>query len=31
VPTLLKAFINEPTIAARQWLWFMGELGKIAV
>ena len=31
VPTLLKAFINESTIAARQWLWFMGELGKIAV
>src|SRR5262245_1577750 len=28
--TVLKAFINEPTIAANQWLWFMGELGKIA-
>jgi polyhydroxyalkanoate synthase len=30
VATVLKAFINEPTIAARQWLWFMDELGKIA-
>ena len=28
--TLLKAVTNEPTIAARQWLWFIGELGKIA-
>ena len=28
--TVLKAFINEPTIAARQWLWFLDELGKIA-
>jgi polyhydroxyalkanoate synthase subunit PhaC len=28
--TVLRAIINEPTIAARQWLWFMGELGKIA-
>jgi polyhydroxyalkanoate synthase subunit PhaC len=30
VATALKAFINEPTIAARQWLWFLDELGKIA-
>src|SRR5262249_51647109 len=29
VATVVKAFINEPTIAARQWLWFMDELGKI--
>jgi polyhydroxyalkanoate synthase len=29
--TLLKAATNEPTIAARQWLWFIGELGKIAI
>jgi len=28
--TVLRAITNEPTIAARQWLWFMGELGKIA-
>jgi polyhydroxyalkanoate synthase len=28
--TVLKAIVNEPTVAARQWLWFMGELGKIA-
>jgi polyhydroxyalkanoate synthase subunit PhaC len=30
VATVVNAFINEPTIAAHQWLWFMGELGKIA-
>jgi polyhydroxyalkanoate synthase subunit PhaC len=28
--TVLKAVANEPTIAADQWLWFIGELGKIA-
>ena len=28
--TVLKAVTNEPTIAANQWLWFIGELGKIA-
>ena len=28
--TVLKAITNEPTVAARQWLWFLGELGKIA-
>lgn len=28
--TVFKAMINEPAAAARQWLWFMGELGKIA-
>ena len=28
--TVLKAVTREPTIAAKQWLWFMGELGKIA-
>jgi len=28
---LLKAATNEPTIAVRQWLWFIGELGKIAI
>jgi polyhydroxyalkanoate synthase len=28
--TVLKAVTNEPTIAADQWLWFIGELGKIA-
>jgi polyhydroxyalkanoate synthase subunit PhaC len=28
--TVLKAITNEPTIAANQWLWFIGELGKIA-
>ena len=28
--TLLKAVTNEPTIAAGQWLWLIGELGKIA-
>jgi polyhydroxyalkanoate synthase subunit PhaC len=27
--TVLKAVINEPLVAARQWLWFTGELGKI--
>src|SRR5262245_29613332 len=27
--TVLKAITNEPTVAARQWLSFMGELGKI--
>lgn len=27
--TVFKAMINEPAAAARQWLWFMGELGKI--
>jgi polyhydroxyalkanoate synthase subunit PhaC len=30
VATVLKAVINEPAIAARQWLWFMDELGTIA-
>jgi polyhydroxyalkanoate synthase subunit PhaC len=29
--TVFKAMINEPAAAARQWLWFMGELGKIAI
>ena len=28
--TVLKAVTNEPAVAARQWLWFIGELGKIA-
>jgi len=28
--TVLKVITNEPTIAANQWLWFIGELGKIA-
>jgi polyhydroxyalkanoate synthase len=28
--TVFKAVTNEPTIAANQWLWFIGELGKIA-
>jgi polyhydroxyalkanoate synthase subunit PhaC len=28
--TVLKAVTNEPTIAANQWLWLIGELGKIA-
>jgi polyhydroxyalkanoate synthase len=28
--TVLKAIANEPAVAARQWLWFIGELGKIA-
>jgi polyhydroxyalkanoate synthase len=28
--TVLRAITNEPTVAARQWLWFMGELGQIA-
>src|SRR5262245_28948416 len=28
--TILKAVTNEPTIAANQWLSFIGELGKIA-
>ena len=27
---LLKAVVNEPTVAAGQWLSFIGELGKIA-
>jgi polyhydroxyalkanoate synthase len=27
---LLKAVVNEPTVAAGQWLSFLGELGKIA-
>jgi polyhydroxyalkanoate synthase subunit PhaC len=27
--TLLKAVINEPTVAAGQWLQFLGELGQI--
>jgi polyhydroxyalkanoate synthase subunit PhaC len=27
--TVLKAITNEPTIVARQWLSFIGELGKI--
>jgi polyhydroxyalkanoate synthase len=27
---VLKAVTNEPAGAARQWLWFIGELGKIA-
>jgi polyhydroxyalkanoate synthase len=30
VATVFKAVANEPAAAARQWLWFMGELGKIA-
>jgi polyhydroxyalkanoate synthase subunit PhaC len=30
VATVLKAVINEPAIAARQWLRFMDELGTIA-
>jgi len=28
--TVFKAATNEPAVAANQWLWFMGELGKIA-
>jgi polyhydroxyalkanoate synthase subunit PhaC len=28
--TVLKAIATEPAVAARQWLWFIGELGKIA-
>jgi polyhydroxyalkanoate synthase len=28
--TVFKAATNEPAVAARQWLGFMGELGKIA-
>jgi polyhydroxyalkanoate synthase subunit PhaC len=27
---VLKAVTNEPAVAARQWLWFISELGKIA-
>jgi polyhydroxyalkanoate synthase len=27
---MFRAVMNEPTIAAKQWLWFIGELGKIA-
>ena len=27
--TLFRAVTNEPAVAARQWLWYMGELGKI--
>jgi len=27
---MLRAVMNEPTIAAKQWLWFVGELAKIA-
>jgi polyhydroxyalkanoate synthase subunit PhaC len=27
--TLLRAATNEPAVAARQWLWYMGELSKI--
>jgi polyhydroxyalkanoate synthase len=30
VATVFKALANEPAAAARQWLWLMGELGKIA-
>jgi polyhydroxyalkanoate synthase len=28
--TVLKALANEPAVAAHQWLWFVGELGRIA-
>ena len=28
---LLKAVINEPTVATSQWLSFLGELGRIGV
>src|SRR5262245_26626185 len=28
--TVLKAVTNEPAVAARQWLRFLGELGQIA-
>src|SRR5262249_19245087 len=28
--TVFQAAIKEPAVAAQQWLWFMGELGKIA-
>ena len=27
--TLLKAMVNEPTVAGGQWLSFLGEIGRI--
>ena len=30
VASVFRAVANEPAAAARQWLWFMGEFGKIA-
>jgi polyhydroxyalkanoate synthase len=27
--TVVKAVANDPTTAAKQWLWFLGELGQI--